>query len=176
MPNHVYIATSLDGFIATAEGGLDWLYAVPNPDNADYGYADFIKGIDAIVMGRKTFDKVLTFDSWPYTKPVFVLSNTLAQVPEIVKNKVESVRGEIKTIVKQLNAKGYRNLYIDGGRTIHSFLAEDLIDEITITRVPVLLGSGIPLFTQRSNQLTFKHQKTEVLSSALVKSHYSRSR
>ncbi len=79
-------------------------------------------------------------------------------------------------LVKQLNAKGYRNLYVDGGSTIRSFLAEDLIDEMTITRVPVLLGSGIPLFTQLTDTLTFEHQKTEVLSSALVKSHYIRTR
>lgn len=176
MPNYVYIATSLDGYIATSDDGLDWLYAVPNPDNDDYGYADFIKGIDALVMGRKTFEKVLTFDSWPYTKPVFVLSNSLNQLPEVVKNKAEKVSGVLRMLVKQLNAKGYRNLYVDGGSTIRSFLAEDLIDEMTITRVPVLLGSGIPLFTQLTDTLTFEHQKTEVLSSALVKSHYIRTR
>ena len=176
MTNHVYIATSLDGYIATPDGGLDWLYAIPNPDNDDYGYADFIEGIDAIVMGRNTFEKVLTFDSWPYNKPVFVLSNSLNQLPEAVKNKAERVNGGINDIVQQLNVKGYANLYIDGGGVIRSFLAEDLIDEMIITRVPVVLGSGIPLFTQLPNTLRFEHQKTEVLSSALVKTCYIRRR
>ncbi|MEN8445315.1 MAG: dihydrofolate reductase family protein [Cyanobacteria bacterium J06555_13] len=176
MPNYVYIATSLDGFIATVGGGLDWLHAVPNPDNDDYGYVDFISGIDAIVMGRRTFEKVLTFDAWPYTKPVFVLSNTLSSVPESVSGKAEKASGDPEAIVNQLNEKGYDNLYIDGGHTISSFLAEDLIDEMTITRVPVLLGSGIPLFSQLPHKLTFKHQQTEVLSAELIKSHYIRNR
>ncbi|MBE9060760.1 dihydrofolate reductase family protein [cf. Phormidesmis sp. LEGE 11477] len=176
MTNRVYIATSLDGYIATPGGGLDWLYAVPNPNNDDYGYADFIEGIDAIVMGRNTFEKVMTFDTWPYNKPVFVLSNSLAQLPEAVKNKAEKVSGDLRKLVQQLGTRGYSNLYIDGGSVIRSFLAEDLIDEMTITTVPVLLGSGIPLFTQLSEALTFEHQKTEVLSSALVKTHYIRTR
>jgi len=176
MTNRVYIAASLDGYIATPEGGLDWLYAVPNPDNDDYGYADFIAGIDAIVMGRKTFEKVMTFEPWPYTKPVFVLSNSLTQLPEAIEDKAEKISGELRKLVQQLSARGYSNLYIDGGSVIRSFLTEDLIDEMTITRVPVLLGSGIPLFTQLSEALAFEHQKTEVLSSALVKTQYIRSR
>lgn len=98
MPNYVYIATNLDGYIATTDGGIDWLSAVPNPDNDDYGYAEFISGI-AIVMDRKTFEKVLTFDAWPYTKPVFVLSNSLKEIPEIVSNKVELLSGEPSALV-----------------------------------------------------------------------------
>ncbi len=176
MANYVYIATSLDGYIATLEGGLDWLYAIPNPDNDDYGYADFIEGVDAIVMGRNTFEKVVTFDPWPYTKPVFVLSNTLKQLPKAVENKAEKVSGKLRKLIQQLSSKGYSNLYIDGGSVIRSFLAEDLIDQMTITTVPILLGSGIPLFTQLSDTLMFEHQTTEVLSSALVKTHYVRSR
>ena len=163
MTNRVYIATSLDGYIATPEGGLDWLYAVPNPDNDDYGYADFIEGIDAVVMGRKTFEKVITFDSWPYTKFDFVKKIWLDY--EAVENKVR-ISGDHRQLVQQLSTRGYSNLYIDGGSVIRSFLAEDLIDEMTITRVPALLGSGIPLFTQLSEVLTFEHQRTEVLSSA----------
>lgn len=167
MTNHVYIATSLDGYIATPDGGLDWLCATPNPDDDDYGYAEFIAGIDAIVMGRKTFEKALAFDSWPYTKPVF-LTNSLVQLPEAVENKAKKVKGDLKELVQQLNETEYGNLYIDGGSIIRSFLAEDLIDELTITSIPVLLGSGIPLFIQLSNTLTFKHQRTEVLSLILI--------
>ena len=176
MTNYVYVATSLDGYIATPEGGLDWLYAIPNPDNDDYGYAQFMEGVDAIVMGRKTFEKVVTFEPWPYDKPVFILSNTLKKLPEAVEDKAKQVSGDLKALIQQLSDKGYSNLYIDGGSVIRSFLLEDLIDEMTITTVPVLLGSGIPLFMQLSDTLMFEHQTTEVLSSALVKTRYIRSR
>ena len=146
MANYVYIATSLDGFIATCEGGLDWLSEIPNTEQSYFGYAEFISGIDAILMGRNTFQKVLTFDTWPYDKPVFVLGNTLVSVPENVADKTEIVNGEVRMLVDQLNKRGYHNLYVDGGSVIQSFLEEDLIDEMIITRVPILLGDGIPLF------------------------------
>lgn len=146
MANYVYIATSLDGFIATCEGGLDWLSEIPNTEQSYFGYAEFISGIDAILMGRNTFQKVLTFGTWPYDKPVFVLGNTLVSVPENVADKTEIVNGEVRMLVDQLNKRGYHNLYVDGGSVIQSFLEEDLIDEMIITRVPILLGDGIPLF------------------------------
>ncbi len=111
MANYVFIATSLDGFIATSDGGLDWL-EVPNPEKSDYGYAEFISGIDAIVIGRNTFEKVLTFGDWPYDKPVFVLSNNLSELPEVIADKVEIVKGDIKKLTAQLNQRGYNNLYI----------------------------------------------------------------
>lgn len=176
MPNYVYIATSLDGYIATLEGGLEWLYATPNLDNDDYGYGAFISGIDAIVMGRKTFEKILTFDPWPYAQPVFVLSNRSDAVPEDMKDKAERVSGDLTLLVAQLNEQGYPNLYVDGGSTIRGFLAEDLIDEMIITRMPILLGGGVPLFSQLPHELRFEHRKTEVMNAALVKSHYVRTR
>ena len=177
MANYVYIATSLDGFIATADGGVDWLDEIPNPDQSDFGYSEFIRHIDAIVMGRNSFKKVLTFGDWPYNKPVFVLSNTLKAVPENLVDTVEIVSGtDIKLLVHQLNKRGYQNLYIDGGRTIQSFLAEDMIDELIITRVPILLGQGIPLFGTLSNPLLFHHEKTELFHNLLVKSTYRRRR
>jgi len=174
--NYIYIATSLDGFIAKSNGSLDWLMEIPNPDRSDYGYAEFINGIDAIVMGRNTFETVLAFDSWPYTNPVFVLSKTLNQVPETVLGKAKVVRGEVKSLISQLNNQGFLNLYIDGGRAIQSFLEADLIDEIIITRVSILLGEGIPLFGKLSHSLKFKLKKTEVLNEFLVKSYYTRIR
>ncbi len=176
MANYVYIATSLDGFIATSNGGLDWLMEIPNPEKNDYGFADFINGIDALVMGRNTFEKVLTFGEWSYNKPVFVLSNSLTDIPEKLKGKAEIVKGEPKAIITQLKTRGYDNLYIDGGKVIQSFLKEDLIDEIIITRVPILLGEGIPLFGDIDQSLKFKHIKTEVLNKMLVKSYYARDR
>ena len=176
MANHVYIAASLDGFIATSDGGLDWLEEIPNPDKNDYGYGDFMKNIDAIVMGRKTFEKVLTFGQWVYEKPVFILSNRLTNLPEEILGKAEIVSGDIKEIIAQLNQKGYQNLYIDGGRVIQSFLQEDIVDEMIITRIPILLGKGIPLFDKLEQHLQFRHEKTEIYNNTLVKSHYTRIR
>ena len=172
----MYIATSLDGYIVGLNGNLDWLNNIPNPDKSDYGYSDFIKKIDAIVMGKNTFQKVLTFGKWPYYKPIFALSNSLKEIPENLIGKAEIVNGEITKVNKDLNKLGFKNLYIDGGQTIHSFLKEDLIDEMIITRVPILLGDGIPLFHKLDQQLKFKHKKTEIYNNNLVKSHYVRVR
>jgi len=176
MANYVYIATSLDGFIATLDGGVDWLNEIPNPDRSDYGYAEFISGIDALVMGRRSFEKVLTFGAWPYDKPVFVLTNSLTELPEDFADKAEIVSGEISEVVSRLNQRGYNNLYIDGGRVIQSILREDLIDEMIITRIPILLGDGIPLFDKLDRQLKLRHRKTEVYNNMLVKSCYVKDR
>jgi len=176
MANSVYIATSLDGFIATKDGGIDWLLEIPNPDQSDYGFAEFMSGIDAVVMGRITFEQVLTFGDWPYTKPVFVLSQTLDVVPAGSAGEIEIVSGDIRSLVDQLKKRGFRNLYVDGGRTIQSFLEEDLIDEMIITRIPVLLGNGIPLFGKLPECQRFVLKKTEILNDQLVKSDYCRLR
>ncbi|MBY8998113.1 MAG: dihydrofolate reductase [Candidatus Thorarchaeota archaeon] len=176
MANYVYIATSLDGFIAASDGGLDWLEKIPNPEGSDFGYADFMSGIDAIVMGRKTFDKVLTFGSWPYDKPVYVLSKSKVNIPKELENKVKIVNGDLKKLVDQLKEVGHQNLYIDGGITIQGFLEEDLIDEMIITRVPVLLGNGLPLFGKLTRRLYFRHTRTEIFNETLIKSHYTRVR
>jgi len=176
MANFVYIATSLDGFIATSEGDLDWLDEIPNPEGHDFGYDEFMSGIDALVMGRKTFEKVASFGVWPYGKPVFVLSRSKISVPPELENKVEVVNETPKKLVDNLRTQGYQNLYIDGGITIQNFLTDDLIDEMIITRVPVLLGSGIPLFGKLQQRQNFKHVNTVVLNEILVKSHYTRIR
>jgi len=176
MTNYVYIATSLDGFIATIQGDLDWLNEIPNPENSDFGFSEFMQSIDAIVMGRKTFEKVLTFGVWPYDKPVFVLSSGKISIPKDFDSKVKTITGTPIKIVEQLNVLGHENLYIDGGVTIQGFLEEDLIDEMIITRVPILLGDGIPLFGKLTKRLYFHHKKTEFLSDNLVKSYYVRIR
>lgn len=172
MANYVYIATSLDGYIATEDGGIDWLSEIPNPNNSDYGFNDFIQKIDAIVMGRNTFEKVLSFGQWPYPKKVFILSNKLKKVPEELTDKVEIIAGDIKSVTADLNKRGFLNLYIDGGKTIQSFLKENLIDEMIITRIPILLGSGIPLFGKLEKIIRFDVVETEILDDLLVKSHY----
>ncbi len=173
---YVYVATSLDGFIAAPDGGLDWLMETPNPEQSDYGFAEFMSGIDAIVMGRHTFEMILTFGGWPYSKPVFVLSKTLEDVPERLVGKAEIVSGDLASLLSQLGERGYLNLYVDGGRVIQSFLDEDLVDEMIITRVPILLGDGIPLFGKLTRRLKFGHKQTEALNDVLSKSYYTRIR
>ncbi|MFA7419124.1 MAG: dihydrofolate reductase family protein [Melioribacteraceae bacterium] len=174
MYNIVYIATSLDGFIAKKDGGIDWLFEIPNPDGSDFGFSEFMKNVDAVVMGRNTFELVMTFDEWLYTKPVFVLSETLKSLPRSLADKAEILNGNPESIVKELNSRGYKNLYIDGGITIQKFLKQELIDEVIITKIPILLGEGIPLFAGLTREQKFEHVKTEVYNNALVKSHYKK--
>lgn len=174
MANMVYIASSLDGYIARANGDISWLDDIPNAKNSDFGYAEFIDRIDGILMGRNTFDAVLEFDTWPYTHPVFVLSNTLKKVPENLNKQVNIVNGDLKTILNNLKEGGVVNLYVDGGKTIQSFLKEDLIDEMIITTVPILIGDGIPLFGYIEGDLKFKCEKVEYISDYVIKHYYKR--
>lgn len=177
MLNKVYIAKSLDGFIADKEGGLAWLFALPNPEDSDLGFLKFIDGIDAIVMGRVTFETVCSFGGeWPYPRPTFVLSNSLKSIPGQYKDKAELLTGSPSNIVTTLNERGYKALYIDGGKTIQQFLEEDLIDEMIISSLPVLLGGGTPLFGDLSMQQEFAHVSTNILINEIVQSHYRRNR
>lgn len=177
MKNKVFIATSLDGFIADKDGGIDWLHSIYNPDNNDMGYGEFMSGVDALVMGRTTFETVCGFDiDWPYRKPVFVLSNSLTSVPKEYKNKANLVKGTLKEVIKQIQEKGFYNLYIDGGQTIQSFLKEDLIDEITITIIPYLLGGGVPLFANLSERLEFECADSKIYLEQVVQNRFMRKR
>ena len=175
--NLVFIARSLDGFIADRKGDLEWLNAVPNPDHLDLGYEQFIKGVDAIVMGRNTFDTVCSFDmEWPYNRPVFVLSKTLASLPKEFDGKAELVKGSVQEILKQIHQRGFTRLYIDGGITVQNFLREDLIDEITITTIPILLGGGSPLFGELPKEMEFEHVESVLYLDALAQDTYRRKR
>ena len=175
--NSVFIGVSLDGYIADKNGGLEWLEFVPNPEQKDLGYVPFMENIDALVMGRTTFEKVRSFDiKWPYTKPVFVLSTTLKEIPEKYADKVFLVNGSLSSVLEQIHQKGYYRLYIDGGATIQSFLKEDLIDEIITTTVPILIGGGSPLFSSLPNKLGFELVGSEVHLNHLVQNHYRRKR
>ena len=175
--NKVFIACSLDGYIADSDGGIDWLNSVPNPDQKDLGYLSFMEGVDALLMGRLTFEKVLSFGiPWPYEKPVFVWSSKLYEIPVELYGKVELIKGKPTELVKKLNEKGYRQVYLDGGRTIQAFLEEDLIDEITVSRIPVLLGGGFPLFGKLPAMLYFTLIRSEVFLSQIVQDTYIRKR
>ena len=131
--NSVFIATSLDGYIADKNGEIDWLHSIPNPDAIDMGYDAFTSRIDALVMGRTTFETVCGFDmDWPYQKPVFVLSNTLTELPKKCRDQAQLVKGTLKEVLETIHERGFHRLYIDGGTTIQGFLKEDLIDDMTI--------------------------------------------
>lgn len=177
MKNCVFIASSLDGFIADRDGGLDWLQSVPNPDLIDMGYVEFMANIDAIIMGRTTFETVCSFDvDWPYDKPVFVLSNTLNELPKEYESKVKLVKGPLEIILGSIHKEGYNQLYIDGGTTIQNFLKEDLIDELIITTMPILLGGGFPLFGELSKEMKFELLDSKVFLNQIIQSHYIRKR
>jgi dihydrofolate reductase len=173
--NKVFIASSLDGYIAGKSGEIDWLDMIPNPEGLDLGFVKFMSGIDALIMGRASFETVMGFGGeWLYKCPVFVWSSTLKSIPEGFGEKAELVTGSIQEILSVVHNKGYDRLYIDGGKTIQSFLKEDLIDEMIITTIPILLGGGIPLFGELSKRLEFEHVESKVLLNQLVQDHYSR--
>ncbi|MBT8298856.1 MAG: dihydrofolate reductase family protein [Maribacter sp.] len=173
--NSVFIATSIDGYIADKNGGIDWLHSIPNPHKDDMGYAEFINNIDALVMGRTTFETVCGFDvDWPYDKPVFVLSNTLNEIPQSHVGKAFLIKGTLTEIIEQINKKGYYRLYIDGGTTIRNFLKADLIDEMIITTIPILLGGGSSLFTELPNELKFELITTKTYLNQITQCHYKR--
>lgn len=173
--NSVFIATSIDGYIADKNGDLDWLNCIPNPDNVDMGMTAFFNSIDAIVMGRNTFEVVCSFDiEWPYAVPVFVLSKSLHTISEIYSNKAQIIKGSPIEITKKLTELGYKKLYIDGGKTIQSFLYAEIIDEMIITTIPILLGGGSSLFGNLDNPLEFEHVKSEVFLNAIVQNTYRR--
>jgi dihydrofolate reductase len=172
MPNKVFIATSLDGFIAQADGDIAFLDTYP-PQDEDMGYAEFMSNIDALIMGRKTFEKVMSFGiEWPYSKPVFVWTQSLQQLPENLPKNVSLISGNAESIHQKINDLGFHNIYIDGGQTIQSFLQANLIDEITITTVPVLLGNGIALFGNVDSMKLFKCCQTRLFKNGYVMNQF----
>lgn len=169
MKASVFIGMSVDGFIARANGDLDFLSA---GGDEPHGYDEFIATVDALVIGRNTFDTVLTFDTWPYAKPVFVLSTRpLAAAP--LGAVVERMSGAPADIVSQLAARGFSHIYVDGGITIQRFLQAGLIQRLIITRVPVLIGTGIPLFGGLDHDIALTHISTRTYPSGLVTSEYA---
>lgn len=169
MKASVFVGTSLDGFIARPNGGLDFL---PPGGGEPHGYDEFMATVDALVIGRKTYETVLTFDKWHYgEKPVFVLSTrTIAPAP--LGAVVEHMSGDPAEIVSQLEARGIRHVYVDGGITIQRFLDAGLIQRLIITRVPVLIGEGIPLFGTLPHDIQLTHVATRHYLSGLVQSEY----
>ena len=172
MKASVFVGTSVDGFIARRNGGLDWL---PAGGGEPHGYDEFIATVDTIVIGRKTYETVRAFDAWPYgDKRVVVLSSEPVDVSSAVARGgvVEQMGGPPADIVSNLAARGARHLYVDGGITIQRFLRAGLIDRLVITRVPVLIGDGIPLFGSLSQDIALRHIATRSYPSGLIQSEY----
>ena len=168
---------SIDGYIADRHGKLDFLDIVPNDEQTDMGYYAFMETIDALVMGRTTFETVLGFGiDWPYQKPVFVLSSSITQVPAELDGKVFILSGSLQDVLNEIHAKGYESLYIDGGKTVQNFLAEDLIDEMIITVIPILIGAGVSLFGELPKHMEFELVSSTTHLKHIVQRHYKRKR
>jgi dihydrofolate reductase len=172
----VFIAASLDGFIAKPGGDLAWLQGEPDAGHAagdphvpdDFGYAEHMAEVDHIVMGRGTYEKVLTFDSWPYAgTDVIVMSSGLDSDDD----RVTVVRS-LEECVAMLDERGARGVYVDGGATIQAFLRAGLIDTIVLTRIPVLIGRGKPLFGPVDEDIHLVHERTITASNGYVQSRY----
>jgi dihydrofolate reductase len=171
----VFVATSLDGYIARNDGTIDWLEKANKmlPPGEDYGYNKFIESVDLIVMGRNTYDSVRKFDIWPYeNKHVIILTSKHLVTPPNLESKVSAIYATPKELIEILNDQGVRSVYLDGGITIQSFLSEGLVDEITITLIPVLLGDGRTLFGQLSSDIQLKHVNTINYESGFVQIKY----
>lgn len=166
----VFVGTSVDGFIARPNGALDFL---PVSGGEPHGYNEFIATVDALVIGRNTFETVLGFPEWPYgEKRVVVLSSRPIDLSTVRGGKVEQMNGPPAEIVAKLQASGAHHLYVDGGITIQRFLRAGLVHRLIITRVPVLIGEGIPLFGTLPRDLQLRHIKTQHYPSGLVQTEY----
>lgn len=169
MKASVFVGVSVDGFMARTDGGLDFL---PEGGGEPHGYDEFMKTVDALVIGRKTYETVLGFGVWAYgEKPVFVLSSR-ELAPPPAGAVVQRMFGEPKDIASRLGERGIRHAYVDGGLTIQGFLRAGLIQRLIVTRVPVLIGTGIPLFGTLARDIKLKHIATRSYASGLVQSEY----
>lgn len=178
----VYIATSADGYIATHDGTVDWLHTSGNSEadmsnNPDMGFNEFIASVDCIIMGRKCMDVISSFnltpEQWPYgdTK-IYVLSNTIKEPPEKLSDKVEMYSGDITKLIDQLERSGYKHAYIDGGTTITNFINLQLINEMTITKAPIILGKGIPLFGQLNKSIKLINSEATVFPNDFIQEKF----
>jgi dihydrofolate reductase len=175
MKSSVYIATSLDGFISRSDGSIDWLDEANKlvPEGEDCGFLEFINSVDFLVMGRNSYEKVLSFGEWPYEdKKVVVLSSREVKIQEELKGTVSSSSETPSQLVKRLSDEGAKHLYIDGGITIQRFLAEGLIDELTITIIPILLGEGRRLFGPTVKDIHLIHLRTKPYDFGFVQIKY----
>lgn len=173
---HAFIAISLDGFVARRDGSLDWPERFSQQSGQeDYGYAEFSSMIDALVVGRRTFDTALGFSTWPDEgRRVTVLSHSPIEMPDRLPKKAERGQGTPDDIIRTLGASGCRHVSVDGGKTIQSFLESGMGDELILNRIPVLLGRGVPLFGELERDVELDHVRTRAYPTGLVQSIYRR--
>lgn len=175
MKASVYIATSLDGFIARKDGSLDWLDESNKyvPEGEDCGFQTFFDSVDTLIMGRKTFEKVMSFGQWPYgNTPVVILSRNPMTFPLHIPDTVSHSSEQPGPLLDRLSGEGVTHVYIDGGATIQSFLSYNLIDEVTITTIPALLGEGITLFGTLEKDIHLTHVHTKAYDFGFVQTTY----
>ena len=175
LTSSVFIAVSLDGFIARPGGELDWLDAANTtvPEGEDCGYNAFMGSIDVLIMGRLTYEQVLSFGNWPYgNKPVVVLSTNLIEIPEDLTETVSCSSESPNKLCERLSIEGAKRLYIDGGITIQRFLAAGLINDLTITVIPTILGSGRSLFGNAEKDIHLRHIATKTYEFGFVQLTY----
>jgi len=166
----VFCGVSVDGFLARPDHALDFL---DTGEQEPHGFEEFYESVDVVVIGRKTFEVVLTFGKWFYgTKQVVVLSSRPLDFSSVKDGVVEQISGEPPEIVAKLKSRGFNHAYIDGGITIQRFLAAGCIDRLVITRVPVLIGTGIPLFGPLPSDINLRHVATRTYGGGLVQSEY----
>lgn len=171
MKASVFVGTSVDGFLARPNDDLDFL---PEGGGEPHGYVEFMASVDVLVIGRKTYEKVLGFDQWPYGgKRVVVLSSRPIDLSPARGAVVEQMSGAPREILSALAARGLQHAYVDGGITIQGFLREGLIGRLVVTRVPVLIGEGIPLFGPLPKDVHLHHVATRHYASGLVQSEYA---
>ena len=170
----VFIATSLDGYIARPDGDVSWLEDIePLADGDDAGYGAFFGAIDVLVMGRGSFEKVLEFEGWPYgDKPVIVLSHSLTDVPEALRETVRIDSSSPQALVAKLSQEGFRHMYLDGGLIIQSFLREGLVDDMVLTSIPVLIGEGRPLFGSLEKDIKLRLVACQAWPNGMVQATY----
>jgi dihydrofolate reductase len=172
MKTSVFVGVSVDGFLARANGELDFLDA---GGSEPHGYEEFIASVDTIVIGRKTFEIVMGFDAWPYgERRVVILSSQPVDLAAASARggRVEHMSGLPADIASRLSTTGARHVYVDGGVTIQGFLRAGLVQRLVVSRVPVLIGSGIPLFGDLPKDVLLRHVATRAFQGGLVQSEY----
>lgn len=178
----VFIATSVDGYIASKDGGVDWLASAGDQSadmsiNPDLGFNQFISTVDCMIMGRKCMEVIaamnLTAQQWPYGElPIYVLSKSVTSAPASMHGKVRIHAGDIPSLLNKLTEQGLQHAYVDGGATITSFINLQLINEMTITKAPILLGDGIPLFGKLTKHITLKNAQASSYPNGFIQEKY----
>ncbi len=170
---HVFIATSLDGFVARPDHRLDWLLK-QDTAGEEHGYEAFMDSVDGIIMGRGSYQTVLGFGDWPYPKPVVVMSRSLTpdDVPEALADKVRLTQLDPPALMRSLAEQGWSRAYVDGGKVVQSFLRCGLVDDIELNVVPILIGEGIPLFSTLDADIDLELLGSTAYPSGCVQSRY----